>query len=56
MTRVARQTVLNRANMYRVLSERRNPEINSLEKLLKGLGLRLAGEVDHDVNHAAIHR
>jgi len=56
MTRMARQAGVNRENLYRVLSERENPEINSLEKLLKGLGLRLAGEVDHDVNHAAIHR
>lgn len=53
MTQMARQTGLNRENLYRVLSERGNPEINSLEKLLKGLGLRLAVEVDHDLNHAA---
>ncbi len=45
MTQMARQTGLNRENLYRVLSERGNPEINSLEKLLKGLGLRLAVEV-----------
>ena len=53
MTHMARQTGLNRENLYRVLSEQGNPEINSLEKLLKGLGLRLAVEVDHDLNHAA---
>jgi probable addiction module antidote protein len=53
MTQMARQTGLNRENLYRVLSERGNPEINSLEKLLKGLGLRLAVEVDRDLNHAA---
>ena len=53
MTHMARQTGLNRENLYRVLSEQGNPEINSLEKLLKGLGLRLAVEVDHDLNNAA---
>jgi len=30
-----------------------NPELNSLEKLLKALGLRLAVEVDQSLNHAA---
>ena len=53
MAQMARQTGLNRENLYRALSERGNPEINSLEKLLKGLGLRLAVEVDKDINHAA---
>ena len=53
MSQMARQTGLNRENLYRVLSARGNPEINSLEKLLKCLGLRLAVEVDHNVNHAA---
>lgn len=53
MTQIARYTGLNRENLYRVLSEQGNPELNSLEKLLKGLGLRLAVEVDHNMNHAA---
>jgi len=53
MTRIARNTGLNRENLYRVLSEQGNPEVNSLEKLLKALGLRLAVEVDQNLNHAA---
>ena len=53
MTKIARQTGLNRENLYRVLSEQGNPELNSLEKLLKGLGLRLAVEVDQNLNNAA---
>jgi len=48
MTQVARCTGLNRENLYRILSEQGNPELNSLEKLLKGLGLRLAVEVDQN--------
>jgi len=46
MTQISRHTGLNRENLYRVLSEQGNPELNSLEKLLKGMGLRLAVEVD----------
>ena len=53
MTQIARHTGLNRENLYRVLSEQGNPELNSLEKLLKALGLRLAVEVDQNMDHAA---
>jgi probable addiction module antidote protein len=53
MTKIARHTGLNRENLYRVLSEQGNPELNSLEKLLKALGLRLAVEVDQNLNNAA---
>ena len=53
MTQISRRTGLNRENLYRVLSEQGNPELNSLEKLLKALGLRLAVEVDQNMNHAA---
>lgn len=53
MTQIARNTGLNRENLYRVLSEKGNPELNSLEKLLKALGLRLAVEVDQNMDHAA---
>jgi probable addiction module antidote protein len=53
MTHIAREAGLNRENLYRVLSEQGNPELASLEKLLKSLGLRLSVEVDQDLNHAA---
>ena len=53
MTQIARQTGLNRENLYRVLSEQGNPELNSLEKLLKALGLRLSVEVDQQMDNAA---
>lgn len=53
MSKIARDTGLNRENLYRVLSEKGNPELNSLEKLLKALGLRLSVEVNQSVNHAA---
>ena len=53
VTQISRDTGLNRENLYRVLSERGNPELNSLEKLLKGMGLRLSVEVDRKLNHVA---
>ena len=53
MTKISRETGLNRENLYRALSENGNPELNSLEKLLKSLGLRLSVEVDRGDNQAA---
>ena len=44
LTRIARQTALNRENMYRILSEEGNPQLSSLKSLLDALGLRLAVE------------
>ncbi len=43
-TRLARETSLNRENMYRILSEKGNPQLSSLRILLDSLGLRLAVE------------
>ena len=45
MSQTARTTGLNRENLYRLLSEKGNPELSSLEKLLESLGLRLSVEV-----------
>lgn len=53
MSLMAKDTGLNRENLYRALSEQGNPELSSLDKLLKALGLRLAVEVDRDVENAA---
>ena len=41
-TQLARETTLNRENLYRMLSERGNPKLFNLALLLDGLGLRLA--------------
>jgi probable addiction module antidote protein len=46
ITRVAKETRLNRENMYRILSSTGNPQLSSLNALLHGVGLRLAVEVD----------
>lgn len=42
MTKVARKAKLNRENMYRMLSDKGNPEFSSLWALLTSLGLRLS--------------
>ena len=44
-TQLAQDTVLNRENLYRMLSAQGNPQLSSLNALLQGLGLRLAVEV-----------
>ena len=45
LTRLARVTSLNRENMYRILSEKGNPQLSSLNALLDSLGLKLAVKV-----------
>lgn len=42
MSKVSRKAKLNRENMYRMLSEKGNPELSSLWSLLKSLGLKLS--------------
>jgi probable addiction module antidote protein len=44
LTRLARETALNRENMYRILSEEGNPQLSSLKALLDSLDLKLAIE------------
>jgi probable addiction module antidote protein len=42
MSILSRKTNLHRVNLYRILSKHGNPEIHSLENILKVFGLRLA--------------
>ena len=44
LTRLARETTLNRENMYRILSEEGNPQLSSLKTLLDSLELKLSIE------------
>ena len=44
LTRLARETTLNRENMYRILSEEGNPQLSSLKALLDALELKLSIE------------
>lgn len=43
---VSKKTKLNRVNLYRILSKKGNPELGSLENILKALGLKLSVEVE----------
>ena len=45
ITKLARESLLNWENMYRIFSERGNPRLSSLKALLDALGLKLAIEV-----------
>jgi probable addiction module antidote protein len=44
MSKIARTCKLNRENLYRMLSKRGNPSLQSLSKLLSSLGFRLVIE------------
>ena len=44
LTRLARQSALNRENIYRILSQEGNPQLSSLRALLDALGLKLSVE------------
>ena len=46
ISHVARETGLNRENLYRLLSAAGNPKLSSLNALLHSLGLRLAVGVE----------
>ncbi len=41
ITKLSRQTKLNRANLYQMLSKHGNPRIQSLESILKVFGLKV---------------
>lgn len=42
VAQLARKTKLNRESLYKMLSERGNPELKSLDRLLHAMGFRLA--------------
>jgi probable addiction module antidote protein len=46
IARLAEKAKLNRESLYRMLSERGNPELRSLDTLLHALGFRLAIAVE----------
>lgn len=49
MTSVAEGAQLNRVSMYRMLSEKGNPQLSSVTAVLHQLGLRLSVEVGQPV-------
>jgi len=51
ISEIARQSNLNRENLYRLLSTKGNPKLMSLNSVLHSVGLKLAVEVE---NHEGI--
>ncbi len=49
MTKLAKKTQLNRQNLYKTLSGRGNPTLDTLDTILHGLGFRLSIETIHAV-------
>jgi probable addiction module antidote protein len=49
ITEIARDTKLNRENLYRILSTQGNPKLKSLSSVLHSVGLRLSVEVEHRI-------
>ncbi|HNX76860.1 MAG TPA: putative addiction module antidote protein [Candidatus Rifleibacterium sp.] len=42
VTNIARKTHLNRENLYKMLSEKGNPELTSLWSILSSIGLKIS--------------
>lgn len=49
ISQLARETHLNRENLYRILSNQGNPELGSLYAILTALGLKLSVELKEEV-------
>ncbi|HKK99285.1 MAG TPA: addiction module antidote protein [Desulfotignum sp.] len=46
ISEIARETTLNRENLYRILSIQGNPKLKSLSSVLHSVGLKLSIEVE----------
>ncbi len=51
IAKLSRQTKLNRANLYQMLSDHGNPRIHSLESVLKVFGLKIGVLPDPKSTH-----
>ena len=49
ISEIARETKLNRENLYRILSTQGNPKLKSLNSVLHSVGLKLAVEVGNQL-------
>lgn len=49
ISEVARETKLNRENLYRILSIQGNPKLKSLSSVLHSVGLKLSVEVENQL-------
>jgi probable addiction module antidote protein len=53
MASIAEKAKLNRESLYRMLSKKGNPEIESIHTLLHAMGLRFAVEIEPKASEAA---
>lgn len=53
ISEIARQTKLNRENLYRILSTQGNPKLKSLNSVLHSVGLKLSVEVEKRISASA---
>lgn len=53
MTKLAKQSKMNRENLYRMLSTKGNPELQSLESLLDAMGFKLSVEAKQGARKAS---
>jgi len=53
MTNLSRLSSIHRVSLYKMLSKQGNPSIESLIKLLQGMGLRIAIAKEEELKHAA---
>ena len=49
ISEIARETKLNRENLYRILSTQGNPKLKSLNSVLHSVGLKLSVEVENQL-------
>lgn len=49
ISEIARETKLNRENLYRILSTQGNPNLKSLNSVLHSVGLKLSVEVENQL-------
>jgi probable addiction module antidote protein len=49
ISEIARETKLNRENLYRILSTKGNPNLKSLNSVLHSVGLKLSVEVGNQL-------
>ena len=49
ISRIARQSKLNRENLYRILSSKGNPQLASLRSVLQSIGLKLIVEAEESI-------
>ena len=51
MAALSKTTRLNRESLYRALSEKGNPRLDTLTKVLSAVGLRIGVNVQHEPKH-----